>query len=119
MEPTKIPCLTKGISAGLWVDLAAAWSIAGGQQPAVTCERKLGVYWGVIVGTFWLAALQLLLRSFLVQSAQVGGRSLILLSELFSIATGGLVGLLNLYGVLPCGLLLCCLLLTRVGIPCL
>ena len=35
VEPTKIPCLSKGISAGLWVDLAAAWSVARGQQPAV------------------------------------------------------------------------------------
>ena len=26
VEPTKIPCLAKGISAGLWVDLEAAWS---------------------------------------------------------------------------------------------
>ena len=25
VEPTKIPCLSKGISAGLWVDLEAAW----------------------------------------------------------------------------------------------
>ena len=40
VEPTKIPCLSNGISAGLWVDLDAAWSIANGQQLAVTCKRS-------------------------------------------------------------------------------
>ena len=37
VEPTKTPCLSKGIPAGLWVDLDAAWSAAESQQPAVTC----------------------------------------------------------------------------------
>ena len=27
VEPTKIPCLAKGISAGLWVDLEEAWAL--------------------------------------------------------------------------------------------
>ena len=40
VEPTKIPCLSKGISAGLWVDLDAAWSSAQGRRPAVTCKRS-------------------------------------------------------------------------------
>ena len=40
VEPTKIPCLSKGISAGLWVDLDAAWSSAKGQLPSVTCKRS-------------------------------------------------------------------------------
>ena len=39
VEPTKIPCLAKGISAGLWVDFGEAWSIAAGLQPAPTCKR--------------------------------------------------------------------------------
>ena len=39
-EPTKIPCLSKGFSAGLWVDLDAAWSDAEGQLPTVTCKRS-------------------------------------------------------------------------------
>ena len=26
VEPTKIPCLAKGISAGFWVDLESAWA---------------------------------------------------------------------------------------------
>ena len=28
VEPTKIPCRAKGISAGLWVDLDGSWSLA-------------------------------------------------------------------------------------------
>ena len=39
VEPTKIPCLATGISAGLWVELEAAWALAGGVQPAATCQR--------------------------------------------------------------------------------
>ena len=39
VEPTKIPCLAKGISAGLWVDLEASWATAAGRAPAVTSER--------------------------------------------------------------------------------
>ena len=35
---TKIPCLAKGISAGLWVDLEAAWAFAFGR--GVTCKRS-------------------------------------------------------------------------------
>ena len=42
VEPTKIPCLSKGISTGLWVDLDAAWSAAQGRHPAVTCKRSWG-----------------------------------------------------------------------------
>ena len=36
VEPTKIPCLAKGISAGLWVDLEVSWALATGEQPAST-----------------------------------------------------------------------------------
>ena len=39
VEPTKIPCLAKGISAGLWIDLEASWAVASGRVPAVTCKR--------------------------------------------------------------------------------
>ena len=39
VEPTKIPCLAKGISAGLWVDLEEAWALAAGSRPAPTCKR--------------------------------------------------------------------------------
>ena len=30
VEPTKIPCLAKRMSAGLWVDLEASWALASG-----------------------------------------------------------------------------------------
>ena len=40
VEPTKIPCLAKGISAGLWVDLEGfLGAVASGRVPAVTCKR--------------------------------------------------------------------------------
>ena len=42
VEPTKIPCLAKGISAVLWVDLESAWALACGWQPPVTCKRTWG-----------------------------------------------------------------------------
>ena len=40
VEPTKIPCLAKGISAGLWVDFGEAWALAAGLHPAPTCKRS-------------------------------------------------------------------------------
>ena len=43
VEPTKIPCLAKGISAGLW-----AWAFASGWQPGVTCKRS----WDSAGGSF-------------------------------------------------------------------
>ena len=46
MEPTNIPCLAKGISAGLWVDLEEAWALAAGLQPAPTCKRDWGATGG-------------------------------------------------------------------------
>ena len=42
VEPTRIPCLAKGISAGLWVDFEEAWASAAGLQPATTCKRDWG-----------------------------------------------------------------------------
>ena len=39
---TKIPCLAKGISAGLWVDLEEAWALTAGLRPAPTCKREWG-----------------------------------------------------------------------------
>ena len=52
VEPTKIPCLAKGISAGLWVDLEEAWALAAGSRPAPTCKRSWSAA-GVIGGTSW------------------------------------------------------------------
>ena len=40
VEPTKIPCLAKGISAGLWVGFGEAWALAAGLQPVPTCKRS-------------------------------------------------------------------------------
>ena len=42
VEPTKIPCLAKGISAGLWGDLEVSWALAAGLQPSPTCNRAWG-----------------------------------------------------------------------------
>ena len=39
VDPTKIPCLAKGISTGLWVDFGEAWALAAGLHPAPTCKR--------------------------------------------------------------------------------
>ena len=47
VEPTEIPCLAKGISAGLWVDLEGSWALATGRQPSSTCMRE----WGSSGGT--------------------------------------------------------------------
>ena len=47
VEPTKITCLAKGISAGLWVDPEEACALATGKQPSSTCMRK----WGSSGGT--------------------------------------------------------------------
>ena len=40
VEPTNIPCLAKGISAGLWADFEEAWALAAGLQPTPTCKRS-------------------------------------------------------------------------------
>ena len=39
VEPTRIPCLAKGISAGLWDDFGEAWDLAAGLSPDPTCKR--------------------------------------------------------------------------------
>ena len=39
VEPTKIPCLAKGISAGLCVDIVRAQALAAGLRPTPTCKR--------------------------------------------------------------------------------
>ena len=41
VEPTKIPCLLKGMVAGLWFDLQSAWAKASGVDPGVTCKKDL------------------------------------------------------------------------------
>ena len=39
VEPAKIPCLLKGISAGLWFDLQPFWATANGTPPGATCKH--------------------------------------------------------------------------------
>ena len=52
VEPTQIPCLAKGISAGLWVDFEEAWALAAGLQPT---PAGLGFYWWSSQGFYgWL-----------------------------------------------------------------
>ena len=59
VEPTKIPCLSTAISAGLWVDLEAVRSVTWSQQPAVTCkccwESDGGIRRDFMVGCLWTA----------------------------------------------------------------
>ena len=51
VEPTKIPCLAKGISAVLCVDFEeASWAIAAGRAPAVTCKRTWDSDWDFQIG---------------------------------------------------------------------
>ena len=85
VEPTKIPCLSKGISAGLWVDLDAAWSAAQGRHP---------------VGISWLVVSWLLLLCSLVLYLLVGGCSLILPFLPCFIVIVGPARLLSLFVVL-------------------
>ena len=57
VEPTKISCLAKGISAWLWVDFEEALALAAGLQPNPTREREVGILIVVIVGTLgWLSS---------------------------------------------------------------
>ena len=61
VDPTKIPCLAKGISAGLCVDFEDTWALAAGLQPAPICKRN----WDSAGGhrwILWLVALLLLLQ---------------------------------------------------------
>ena len=116
VEPTKIPCLAKGISAGLWVDLESAWAFASGKQPGVTCKRTWGAAGGhrrdFMVGFPFVAAA---VASCSVQ--QDSGLCLILLSGPTVSVPGGAVRLLSLFGVRLFGLLFGCLLWIEVGAP--
>ena len=115
MEPTKIPCLAKGISAGLWVDFEEAWALAAGLQPAATCKRDWSSAGGHRRETLWLVALSLLLLFFLVRFKLIGGLLLTLRFGLSLTAAGGPVVLLSLCSALLFGQPLGCLLLIRVG----
>ena len=117
VEPTKIPCLAKGISAGLWVDFEEAWALAAGVRPAHPCKRSWTAAGGhrrdFMVGCPLAAAAAVLSCRF----SLIGGLHPILRFGLFLTIAGGNVGLRSLFSALPFGLLLGCLLLIRVGIP--
>ena len=114
VEPTKIPCLAKGILAGLWVDFEASWALATGLQPAPTCKLDWSASSGhrrdFMVGCPLAAAavlssggLLLILLLGLSLTA-VGGP----LASLFLSIVGAMPGLLSLFVALPFGLLLGC-----------
>ena len=113
VEPTKIPCLSKGIFAGLWVDLESDWAFASGVSPAVTCKRTWGDPGGhrrdFMVGCPLAVAA--------VLSCKVQGIDGLLLIWLFVplfFSPVGLVRFLSLLSVLRFGLLLGYLLLIRL-----
>ena len=95
VEPTKIPCLAKGISAGLWVDFEEAWALAAGLHPAPTCKRS----WTAAGGHRWDFILGCPLAAAAVFSCKVSP------------------GLRSLFVVPLFGLLLGCLLLTSLAVP--
>ena len=117
VEPTKIPCLAKGISAGLWVDLEASWALVSGGQPAATCKREWGSGGGhrrdFMVGCPLAAAAVLSCR---VQPDRWTAPHLAV-RTFFLIAVDGFLGSPSLFCVLPFGLLLGCLLLIRARDP--
>ena len=78
VEPTKIPCLSKGIMAGLRVDLESAWAFASGRVPGFSCRQDWGSTLG-LVGISWWVALVLLLLSLDVRLCGIVGLRLILL----------------------------------------
>ena len=113
VEPTKIPCLSKGISAGLWVDLESSWAFASGVPPAATCKRA----WGASGGDFMVGCPLVAAAVSSCSVQQTGGLFLIMLLGLLFFIPAGLVRFLSLFGVRPFGLLLGCRLWIRVGSP--
>ena len=106
VEPTKIPCLAKGISAGLWVDLEASWAAASGRVPAVTCKRTWDSDSGNRrEGFFRLDAHCVQLRSCPVELWVIGGFSLILRSLVGSLLLGLLYGFILLMNLRALSLL--------------
>ena len=42
IEPDRIPCLLKGVTAGHWFELQSSWASASGVDPLPTCCRTFG-----------------------------------------------------------------------------
>ena len=115
VEPTKIPCLAKEISAGLWVDFEESWALTSGLQPALTYERD----WDSAGGhrRDFMVGCPLAVAAVLSCKVQVDRWIAPHLAvRTFLTAAGGLVVLLSLCSALPFGLPLGCLLLIRVEV---
>ena len=54
-EPTGIPCLLKGISAGSWFGLQASWAHASRTATGAACKHSFASKMVVPVGTLLLA----------------------------------------------------------------
>ena len=111
VEPTKILCLAKEISAGLWVDFEEAWALTAGLQPAPICKRDWRATGGhrrdFMIGCPFSAAA--------VLACTVQADRWIALHRAVRAFFDGLVRLLSRFVFLPYGLLFGCLLLIRVG----
>ena len=115
VEPTKIPCLSKGFLLGSGL----IWSLLG--LSLLVClllllVSVLGVILGDIVGILWLVALLWRLRFIPVLFGWIGGLFLIWLFVPLFFTPVGLVRFLSLLSVLRFGLLLGYLLLIRLGV---
>ena len=117
VEPTMIPCLSKGILAGLWIDLESSWARATGAEAAVTCKRDSGLGWEVPGEISSLVALRRLLPWVGVGSTVVAGYGLILLSVPLLCLPSGLLGCVILSRLLLFGLPLVCLRWISLRVP--
>ena len=92
VEPTRIPCLAKGISAGLGLMLRklGLWLLVCNQHLLV---NGTGILLVVIVGILWLVALLRLLLFFPAWFSLIGRLLSILRFGLFLTTAGGIVGL--------------------------
>ena len=114
--PTKIPCLAKGIMAGLWVVLEASWACASGKVPGLPAGKIGDLPMGLVVNSWWVA-LVLLLLSLVVRLCEIVGWCLTLLFVRVLIILCGWRGFLCLFNVRLCGRPLGCRFLIRVGGP--
>ena len=115
VKPTKIPCLLKGISAGLWIELGAASARAAGSEPAVTCKRD----WASPGGTRRYVVIGCPLAAAALSGCWVDGTRweqphlrLVLLLRL----AGGMLWLSSQFDLHLCALLLGLLWLTSLGL---
>ena len=97
VEPTKIPCLAKGISAGLWVDLEVSWALATGKLFMVGCPlAAAAVVSGTVQADRWMTLH-------------------LAVSDFFLIMIAGHAESPSRFGIRLSDLLLGCLLTTKVG----